>query len=77
MEICISFYFLSKGGGSIARIGMVTSCVTAKTEVLQAGRALASAGPNARPRHGAHRSSGAFTPSCSVNRAMTCLMNIF
>jgi len=37
---------------------------------MQPGPALASAGPNARPRRGAPRSSGVITPSCSVNRAM-------
>ena len=32
-----------------------------------AGPALADAGPNARPRHGAPLSSDFMTPSCTVN----------
>ena len=35
---------------------------------ILAGQALADAGPNARPRHGAHLSSDFMTSSCSVNR---------
>jgi len=44
---------------------------------LLSGPALAGAGPNARPRRGAHLSSGVITSSCSVNRAMTLSRKIF
>ena len=37
---------------------------------MQSGPALAGAGPNARPRRGAHLSSGFITSSCLVNRAI-------
>jgi len=43
-------------------------------KMLYAASALASAGPNVRPRRGAHLSSGVLTPSWSVNRAMTFFM---
>jgi len=45
--------------------------------LLMAGPALACAGPNARPRRGAHLSNGVMTLSCSVNRATTFLMKMF
>jgi len=37
---------------------------------LESGLALADAGPNARPKHGAPQSSDCMTSSCSVNRVM-------
>jgi len=38
---------------------------------------VASAGPNVKPRRGAHLSRGVMTSPCSVNRAMTFLMVMF
>jgi len=44
---------------------------------VHAGPAPESAGPNARPRRGAPLSSGVIRSSCSINRTMTFLMEIF
>jgi len=44
---------------------------------FETGPALAGAGPNARPRRMAPLISGVITSSCSGNRPMTFLMEIF